>query len=116
LRCFHVYMYYNSNWFISIFLHTTLVLFLRCFQPQNLKLLLESLSWYYWEKKIHQTWANLRIPWEFCFLICNSECLSIYLTELAQSLSGTKMFGTRKEPPFPPLYTVSSMPWSWFFC
>jgi hypothetical protein len=28
---FHVYMYYNPNWFISpIFLHSTLVLFLWC--------------------------------------------------------------------------------------
>jgi hypothetical protein len=30
---FHVYMYYNPNWFIfSIFLHSTLVPFLWCFQ------------------------------------------------------------------------------------
>jgi hypothetical protein len=29
---FHVYMYYNPNWFISIFLHSTLVPFLWWFQ------------------------------------------------------------------------------------
>jgi hypothetical protein len=31
---FHVYMYYNSTWFVSsIFLHSTLVPFLQWFQP-----------------------------------------------------------------------------------
>jgi hypothetical protein len=31
---FHVYMYYNDNWFISsTFLHSTLVPFLWQFQP-----------------------------------------------------------------------------------
>jgi hypothetical protein len=59
---FHVYMYYSPNWFISIFLLSTLVPFLWLFQPVANGLLESDFvhscikSWGLWPKQ----WVN---PW-----------------------------------------------------
>jgi hypothetical protein len=49
---FHVHMYYNPNWFVSIFLHSTLIPFLWWFQ-QDFQILYPLIHCW-WECKLVQ--------------------------------------------------------------